>query len=121
VAYSLSSAIFQYSDGLPEQDSAVTFWSKSSQTNPLDVVPVIEELQTRSGAGIFVLGHSASNDPKHRANPESVFAASATVGATQPVLDQLALNYNTFKPVVAHVAAVDADYTANFVTDYVTP
>ena len=121
VAYSLSSAIFQYSDGLPEQESAVTIWSKSSQMNPLDVVPVIKDLQTRSGAGIFVLGHSASEDPKHRANPESVFAASATIGEMQPVLDQLALSYNTFKPVVVHVAAIDADYTANFVTDYVTP
>ena len=121
VAYSLSSAIFQYSDGLPEQDSAIISWSKSSQTNPLDVVPIVEDLQTRSGAGIFVLGHSASDDPKHRANPESVFAASATVGAMQPVLDELAQSYNAFKPVVVHVAAVDADYTADFVTDYITP
>ena len=121
VAYSLSSAIFQYSDGLPEQDSAVTSWSKLSQTNPLGVVPTVEQLETRSGAGIFVLGHSCSDNPKNRAYPGSVLAASATIGEMQPVLDQLAISYNTFKPVVAHVAAVDADYTANFVTDYVTP
>jgi sulfite reductase (NADPH) flavoprotein alpha-component len=121
VAYSLSSTIFQYSDGLPEQESAVTSWSKSAQTNPLGEVPVVEQFETRSGAGIFVLGHSSSDDPKNRAYPESVFAASATIGAMQPVLNQLAVSYNTFKPIVAHVAAVDADYTANFVTDYVTP
>jgi sulfite reductase (NADPH) flavoprotein alpha-component len=118
VAYSLSSTIFQYADGFPEHDSAVTSWSKAGQTNPFGVVPGVESLQTRSGAGIFVLGHSAEED---KAYPESVFATSATVRLMQPVLQQLASNYNTFKPIVAHVAAVDADFTANFVSDFVTP
>jgi sulfite reductase (NADPH) flavoprotein alpha-component len=121
VAYSLSSTIFQYTDGLPENDSAVTVWSKSGQHNPLGIVPAVEQLQTRSGAGTFVLGHSVSHDIKDRLYPDSVFATSATLGEMRPVLDQLSLNYHAFKPVVAHVAAIDSDSTANFVTDYVTP
>ena len=121
VAYSLSSTIFQYTDGLPETDSAVTIWSKVGQQNPLGIVPTVEQLQTRSGAGTFVLGHSVSHDIKDRSYPDSVFASSATLAEMQPVLDQLSLNYHAFKPIVAHVAAIDTDSTANFVTDYVTP
>ena len=121
VAYSLSSTIFQYTDGLPENDSAVTIWSKAGQQNPLGIVPTVEQLQTRSGAGTFILGHSTTHDIKDRSHPDSVFATSATIAEMQPVLDQLSLNYHAFKPVVAHVAAIDSDSSANFVTDYVTP
>ena len=121
VAYSLSSTIFLYTDGLPENDLAVTVWSKTLQQNSLGIVPVVEQLQTRSGAGIFVLGHTVSHDVKDRLFPDSVFATSATLGEMHPVLDQLSLNYNAFKPVVAHVAAIDSDSSASFVTDYVTP
>lgn len=121
VAYSLSSTIFQYGDGLPEDGSAVTYWSTSDQANPLGVVPVLERLQTRSGAGIFVLGHSALKHDRNRTCPNSVFATSATVQAMQPVLSELALKYYSFKPVITHVAAVDLDSTAHFVTDFVTP
>jgi sulfite reductase (NADPH) flavoprotein alpha-component len=119
VAYSLSSTVFQYGDGFPERDSAVTSWSKAGQTNARGVVQGVKTLQTRSGAGIFVLGHSAEEEDK--AYPESVFATSATVRLMQPVLQQLSSNYQFFKPIVAHVAAVDADFTANFVSDFVTP
>src|SRR5436305_14826417 len=93
VAYSLSSTIFQYTDGLPESDSAVVQWSKKSQRNPLDVVPNVEILETRSGAGSFVLGYSSSEGPKDKSNPESVFSASATIQVMEPVLKQLQLNY----------------------------
>src|SRR6202011_185344 len=44
-----------------------------------------------------------------------------TISAMQPILSQLASAYTTFKPIVAHVSAVDADHTANFMTDYITP
>src|SRR5271154_1115780 len=121
VAYSLSSTIFQYTDGLPENDSAVTIWSKAGQQNPLGIVPTVEQLQTRSGAGTFILGHSTTHDIKDRSHPDSVFATSATLAEMQPVLDHLSLNYHAFKPVVAHVAAIDSDSSANFVADYVTP
>ena len=121
VAYSLSSTIFQYSDGLPENDSAVTIWSKARQHNPLGIVPTVVQLQTRTGAGTFVLGHSISHDINDRSHPDTVFATSATLAEMQPVLDQLSLNYHSFRPVVAHVAAIDSDSTANFITDYVTP
>ena len=119
VAYSLSSTIFQYPDGLPDHESAAATWAKSGQVNSLDLVPDVRQLETRSGAGSFVLGHSTNADIK--SYPDSVFAASATVAAMQPVLNQLVRNYGAFKPLVTHVSALDVDSDASFVTDYVTP
>src|SRR5579862_6221990 len=121
VAYSLSSTIFQYADGLPETETAVQKWAKGGQTNAHGSVPVVENLQTRTGAGTFLLGHSSINVSRESAYPDSAFAASATVGEMQFILNQLSLNYKRFNPVVAHVAAVNIDETASFVTDYVTP
>lgn len=121
VAYSLSSTIFQYADGLPETESAVQKWAKGGQLNPRGSVPVVEQLQTRTGAGIFVLGHSSVDVSKENAYPDSAIASSATIGEMQPVLSQLARSYNKFNPVVGHVSAIDVDSSANFVADYVTP
>jgi sulfite reductase (NADPH) flavoprotein alpha-component len=121
VAYALSSSIFRYNDGLPDGDSAVNVWSKSSQENSFGKVPSVEQLETRSGAGLYVLGHSTAEDGNHGKYPDSVFAASATVGEMQTALSHLSRDYVNFKPVVGHVAAVDSDYTAHFVADYVTP
>jgi len=121
VAYSLSSTIFRYDDGLPETESAVGQWSKTAQPNPRRFVPKLEHLQTRSGAGIFVLGHSSTKDPRDKFYPDSVLASSATVGAMQPILTSLPRTYSAYKPVVAHIEAIDTDYNGQFVTDYVTP
>lgn len=121
VAYSLSSTIFQYSDGLPEEESAVQKWAKTGSVNAHGSIPVVEKLQTRTGAGTFVLGHSSVDVSREGAYPDSAFATSATTGEMQPVLTQLALSYNKFNPVVAHISAIDVDNTANFITDYVTP
>ena len=120
VAYSLSSTIFQYSDGLSDDhESASATWSKSGEVNSIGAVPVVQQLETRSGAGSFVLGHSKDNLCKKY--PNTVFATSATVGAMQPALQQLARNYSSFTPVVAHVSAIDVDDEAYFVSDYATP
>src|SRR2546421_2074430 len=119
VAYSLSSTIFQYSNGLSDDhESASTTWSKSGEVNSLGAIPVVQQLETRSGAGSFVLGHSKDNLGKRY--PNTVFATSATVGAMQPALQQLARNYSSFTPIVPRVPAIDVDDEASFVPNYVT-
>ena len=121
VAYSLSDSIFEYKDGLPDDPSAIAQWTAAGEPNPLHHVPNVQQLQTRTAAGTFVLGHSSRGDKVPDSDPCSFFAASATVAEMQPVLQQLALHYTHFSPVVGHVAAIDSDSSANFVCDYVTP
>lgn len=120
VAYSLSSTIFEYSNGISDDhESASTTWSKLGEVSSLGAAPVVRQLETRSGAGSFVLGHSKDNFRKNY--PNTIFATSATVGAMQPALQQLARNYGSLTPVVAHVSAIDVDDEAYFVNDYATP
>ena len=121
VAYSLSEVIFEYKDGLPDDPSAIAQWAAASEPNPLNHIPNVQQLQTRTAAGIFILGRSSRAGQKPGPDPCSFFAASATVAEMQPVLGQLALHYTDLSPVVGHVAAIDTDSSGNFVCDYVTP
>lgn len=121
VAYTLSTSIFEYKDGLPDEPSVVAQWHQAGEENPSNHVPNIEQLETRTAAGTFILGHSSKTSKTATSDPASFFAASATVGEMHAVLQQLARHYLDFSPVVGHIAAVDADSSANFVCDYVTP
>ncbi|KAF1812128.1 sulfite reductase flavo protein alpha-component [Eremomyces bilateralis CBS 781.70] len=122
VAYTLSDKIFTYSPESFDLDIAIKSWNEDNEKNAFDLVPGLQQLQARAGAGSIALGYMFSNDfdLSKRHIPQTIVASSATLELLRPSLDQLSLLYSLANPLVAHVAAVElaAGKTTKLFADY---
>lgn len=111
--YSLSGSVFSYSPESFALDAAIKTWSKHQQPNVHGVIPPVNELQTRSGAGAALLGYAAHapvTGSQSLPAPQSIIASSATLTAMNPVLSQyIARGPSASNPWAIHLAALDYD------------
>ncbi|KAK9450249.1 uncharacterized protein V1518DRAFT_413351 [Limtongia smithiae] len=123
-AYALSDAVFAYSPESFSLDDPLARWAEARQANGFGVVPLLSQLETRTGSGALPLGYILSTKLQRvfAGSPRSIIASSGSLPALTPVLNEIGYLLSSLPaPIALSVSAVDySAITGAYVSDFVT-